>query len=55
MTAYQRLIETLNKRKEPSERTTCDCGKEIFTRQLEKHKRTALHNLLMFKKNKDQV
>lgn len=55
MTAYERLLTTINKRKTPQERTTCCCGKEIFVRQLEKHQKTALHALLMFKKEQGEL
>ena len=51
-TSYDRLLSTINKRRTPAERIVCDCGKEIFTKQLEKHKETSLHHILMFKKQK---
>lgn len=49
-TTYDRLISTINRRRTPAPRTVCECGKEIFSRQIEKHKKTSLHNMLMFKK-----
>lgn len=50
MESYQRLLAVVNNKKPPGERTRCECGKEIFTRQLEKHKNTVLHHTLLFKK-----
>ena len=50
MNSYQRLLHVVNTGKVRAERTTCECGKEIYTRQLEKHKTTALHHTLFFKK-----
>lgn len=50
MESYQRLLAAVNRKKTPGERTLCECGKEIFTRQLEKHKNTTLHHTLLFKK-----
>lgn len=60
MSSYDRMISTLNKRRQPAPRTVCECGKDIFVAQLPKHQKTTLHQILMFKmekskKVKDQV
>ena len=52
ITSYDRLLSSINKRRTPAERCQCECGKEIFKKQLEKHKETSLHHILMFKKQK---
>jgi hypothetical protein len=50
--SYERLLRVANHRKTPGERCYCECGKEIFKNQLEKHRQTSLHNTLMFRKQK---
>ena len=51
--SYDRLLTQLNKRRRPlADRTQCECGKEVFASQLDKHRLTTIHHVLLFKKNK---
>lgn len=52
--SYEKLLGTVNRKKEKGKRTVCECGKEIFVAQLEKHRGTGLHAILMFKKEKKE-
>lgn len=52
--SYEKLLGVVNRKKEKGKRTVCECGKEIFVAQLEKHRGTGLHAILMFKKQKKE-
>lgn len=49
--AYETILSNVNKKKTPAPRTRCECGKEIFVAQLEKHRNTMFHRMLMMKKH----
>lgn len=50
--SYDRLLKQMNRKTERAARGQCECGKEVFLKQLDKHRQTTIHHVLMFKKNK---
>lgn len=55
ISSYERLLAQMNNRRRPlAERTRCECGKEVYTKQLDKHRQTTIHHVLMFKLKKAQ-
>lgn len=51
-TSYECLVRTYNRSRKISTKTLCECGKEIFSSQLEKHLQTKMHKQLLTHKIK---
>ena len=44
---YSSLLRSCNRTRKRTNKITCECGKDIFETQIEKHKKTKMHEKLL--------